>query len=103
MSMTFATEIRLLAEEELEPIRRSHFPLLEELPREALQELARWLRARRNRARDLMSDHRRAKRGQKWRHRAAKIGPQHHHHRQPRRQPPRQVQRQDQHDHRKRR
>lgn len=63
MSMTFATESRLLAEEELEPIRRSHFPLLEELPREALQELARWLRARRNRARDLMSDHRRAKRG----------------------------------------
>ena len=63
MSLTFATERRLLSEEELDPIRRSHFPLLEDLPREEVQELARWLRARRNRARDLMSDHRRAKRG----------------------------------------
>lgn len=63
MSLTFATERRLLSEEELNPIRRSHFPLLEELPREDLQQLARWLRARRNRARDLMSDHRRARRG----------------------------------------
>ncbi|WP_431267600.1 hypothetical protein [Dankookia sp. P2] len=63
MSLAFATELRLLSEDELDPICRSHFPLLDELPREAVQELARWLRARRDRARDLMADHRRAKRG----------------------------------------
>jgi hypothetical protein len=63
MGITFATERRLLAEEELDPIRRSHFPLLEDLPREEVQELARWLRARRDRARDLMREHRRSKRG----------------------------------------
>ena len=45
MSIAFATERRRLAEDELEPIRRSHFPLLQELPREEAQELARWLRA----------------------------------------------------------
>lgn len=63
MGIAFATERRLLAEEELDPIRRSHFPLLENLPREEVQELARWLRARRDRARDLMRQHRRSKRG----------------------------------------
>jgi len=63
MSLAFATERRLLAEDELEPIRRSHFPLLESLPRDEVQALLRWLRDRRNRARDLMRDHRRAKRG----------------------------------------
>ena len=41
MSIAFATERRRLAEDELEPIRRSHFPLLQELPREEAQELAR--------------------------------------------------------------
>jgi hypothetical protein len=63
MSLAFATERRLLTEEELDPIRRSHFPLLEDLPLEQVQELARWLRARRDRLRDLMRDHRRSKRG----------------------------------------
>ncbi|TCZ64839.1 hypothetical protein [Roseicella aquatilis] len=63
MSLAFATERRLLAEDEIEPIRRSHYPLLEDLPREEVQDLARWLRARRDRARDLMRTHRRAKRG----------------------------------------
>ena len=63
MSLAFATERRLLAEEELDPIRRSHFPLLEALSRAEVQELLRWLRARRDRARDLMRDHRRSKRG----------------------------------------
>ncbi len=63
MSLAFATERRLLTEEELEPIRRSHFPLLEGLSQDEVRDLARWLRARRDRARDLMRDHRRAKRG----------------------------------------
>lgn len=63
MSIAFATERRRLAEDELEPIRRSHFPLLQELPREEAQELARWLRARRGRARDLVREHRRSTRG----------------------------------------
>jgi hypothetical protein len=63
MSLAFATERRRLTEEELEPIQRSHFPLLEHLSREEVQELARWLRTRRDRARDLMRDHRRSKRG----------------------------------------
>ena len=63
MSIAFATERRRLAEDELEPIRRSHFPLLQELPREEAQELARWLRARRGRARDLVREHRRSARG----------------------------------------
>ncbi|TDH61954.1 hypothetical protein E2C06_14510 [Dankookia rubra] len=63
MSLAFATERRLLAEDELDPIRRSHFPLLEGLPRAEVHDLLHWLRARRNRARDLMRDHRRSKRG----------------------------------------
>lgn len=63
MSLAFARERRLLAEEELEPIQRSHFPLLEGLSRAEVQELARWLRTRRDRVRDLMRDHRRSKRG----------------------------------------
>ena len=63
MSLAFATERRLLTEDELDPIRRSHFPLLEGLTREEVQDLARWLRARRNRARDIMRDQRRARSG----------------------------------------
>src|SRR4051812_17816328 len=63
MSLAFATERRRLTEEELEPIQRSHFPLLEGLSRDEVQELLRWLRARRDRARDLMRSHRRSKRG----------------------------------------
>jgi hypothetical protein len=52
MGIAFAAERRLLAEDELEPIQRSHFPLLEGLDRDALLDLARWLRERRNRVRD---------------------------------------------------
>jgi hypothetical protein len=63
MSIAFATERRRLTEDEFEPIRRSHFPSLEELSREEVHELARWLRARRDRFRDQMRDHRRSKRG----------------------------------------
>jgi len=47
MSVAFASERRLLTEEEIEPIQRSHFPLLEGLSREELVGLARWLRPRR--------------------------------------------------------
>ncbi|MBX9698660.1 MAG: hypothetical protein K2X74_04445, partial [Acetobacteraceae bacterium] len=57
--MAFAAERRLLAEDELEPIQRSHFPLLEGLDQAALLDLARWLRDRRDRARDLVRDRRR--------------------------------------------
>ncbi|HEV7264146.1 MAG TPA: hypothetical protein VGN83_04405 [Falsiroseomonas sp.] len=63
MSVAYASERRLLAEEEIEPIQRSHFPLLEGLSREELMELARWLRSRRARARDLLRDRRRVGRG----------------------------------------
>jgi hypothetical protein len=63
MSVAYASERRLLAEEEIEPVQRSHFPLLEELSREELQELARWLRSRRGRARDLLRERRRVGRG----------------------------------------
>ena len=51
MSLAFATERRRLTEAELEPIQRSHFPLLEGLSREEVQESARWLRSRRDRVR----------------------------------------------------
>jgi hypothetical protein len=63
MSVAYASERRLLAEEEIEPIQRSHFPLLEGLSREDLLDLARWLRSRRARARDLLRDRRRVGRG----------------------------------------
>ncbi|WP_376099897.1 hypothetical protein ACE7GA_12665 [Roseomonas sp. CCTCC AB2023176] len=63
MSIAFAAERRLLTEDELGPIQRSHYPMLETLSRDELQELVGWMRARRNRARDLVRDHRRARRG----------------------------------------
>ena len=53
----------LLSEDELDPVRRSHYPELEQWTHPELVELARFLRARRNRARDLISDLRRARRG----------------------------------------
>lgn len=63
MSVEFSGERRLLAEDELDPIRRSHYPELEERTHSELVELARFLRARRDRARELISDLRRARRG----------------------------------------
>ena len=63
MAIAHAAERRLLSEDEREPILRSHFPILETLDREGLQDLARWLRDRRDRARDLVRDGRRAGRG----------------------------------------
>lgn len=63
MSIAFASERRLLTEDEIAPIQRSHFPELDALPREELVDLARWLRDRRNRARDIMRSRRRVGRG----------------------------------------
>ena len=63
MGVEFFAERRLLAEDELDPIRRSHYPALEEWTHSELVELARFLRARRDRARDLIRDLRRASRG----------------------------------------
>jgi hypothetical protein len=63
MSITFASERRLVAQDEFEPIVRSHYPVLEELSREELVELARWLRDRRARARDIARGRRRVARG----------------------------------------
>jgi hypothetical protein len=63
MGVEFSAERRLLTEEELDPIRRSHYPELEAWTHSELVELARFLRARRDRARDLIRDFRRARRG----------------------------------------
>ena len=63
MSIAFASERRLVAQDEFEPIIRSHYPVVEELSREELVELARWLRERRARARDIARDRRRVARG----------------------------------------
>lgn len=61
MSITFASERRLVAEDEFEPIVRCHYPVVEELSRAELVELVRWLRERR--ARDIVWGRRRVARG----------------------------------------
>lgn len=63
MGAAYTTELGLLAEDEREPILRSHYPVLATLDLEATKELARWLRARRARARDIIHDRTRARRG----------------------------------------
>ena len=63
MSIAFASERRLVAQDKFEPIVRSHHPMIEDLSREELVELARWLRERRARARDIVRGRRRAARG----------------------------------------
>jgi hypothetical protein len=63
MSITFASERRLVAADEFEPIVRSHYPVVETLSRDELVDLARWLRERRARARDIARSRRRAVRG----------------------------------------
>lgn len=63
MSVEFSAERRLLPEDELERVQRSHYPGLEKCTHPQLVELARFLRARRDRARDLIRDLRRARRG----------------------------------------
>ena len=63
MSIALASERRSLAQDEFEPIVRSHYPVIEGLSHEELVELARWLRERRARARDIIHHRRRAARG----------------------------------------
>src|SRR5215213_1487553 len=63
MGVEYAAERRLLADDEIESIQRSHYPLLEAQPRLDLLDLARWLRARRAHSRDIIHDLRRTHRG----------------------------------------
>ncbi len=63
MGVEFASERRLLGESEYHNVARSHFPQLREVPHEELIDLARWLRSQRNRARDIIHQHRRVRRG----------------------------------------
>ncbi len=63
MGVEFAAERRLLSEEEMAPLISSHYPGLDGLSRPELVDLARWLRGRQNRLRDLMQHRRRVHRG----------------------------------------
>ena len=63
MGVEFASERRLLAEDELQPVLRSHYPQLSELERDDVAGLARWLRQQRARARDIIYERRRLRRG----------------------------------------
>jgi hypothetical protein len=63
MGASFATERRLLTEDEIGPVQSSHYPALEALPHEELVSLARWLRERHGRARDIIRGRRRVRRG----------------------------------------
>jgi hypothetical protein len=63
MTIALAAERRSLAQDEFEPIVKSHYPVVETLSREELVALARWLRERRARARDLIRGRRRVTRG----------------------------------------
>ena len=63
MSIALASERRLLAQDEFEPVIRSHYPLIEELSHQELVDLAKWLRDRRSRSRDIVRGRRRVARG----------------------------------------
>jgi hypothetical protein len=63
MGASFATERKLLAEDELAPVQSSHYPALEGLSHDDLVALARWLRDRHGRARDILRARRRVQRG----------------------------------------
>ncbi|MBS0642797.1 MAG: hypothetical protein U1E70_19305 [Acetobacteraceae bacterium] len=63
MGAEFAAERRLLSEEELPFVQQSHYPALDAAGREDLIALARWLRAQRARARDIIHERRRLRRG----------------------------------------
>jgi hypothetical protein len=63
MTIALASERRLLAQDEFEPIVKSHYPVIETLSREELVALGRWLRERRARARGIIHDRRRVVRG----------------------------------------
>jgi hypothetical protein len=57
------SERRLLSEEEWEPVARSHYPVLDSLTQEEALDLARWLRERRARARGMIQQTTRVRRG----------------------------------------
>lgn len=63
MGVSFAAERGLLAEDELGQVQSSHYPALEALSHEELVALARWLRDRHGRARDIIRARRRIRRG----------------------------------------
>lgn len=63
MGAPFAAERRLLAEDEIGQVIRSHYPELEGLDREALVGLARWLRSQHGRISGILRDRRRIHRG----------------------------------------
>ena len=63
MGASFATERKLLSEDELGPVEASHYPALEGHDHAALVALARWLRDRHGRARDIIRSRHRARRG----------------------------------------
>jgi hypothetical protein len=63
MGVAYAAERGLLAEDEFAMVEQSHYPALAALDGEALRDLAKWLRARRARARDILRDRTRARRG----------------------------------------
>jgi hypothetical protein len=63
MGVGIASERRILSEDELERVKLSHYPDLGELDADESLALARWLRERRNRIRDIIAARRRARRG----------------------------------------
>jgi hypothetical protein len=63
MGVEFATERRLLAENEVDPVLSSHYPNLHAMARADLVSLARWLRQQRAKARDIIYERRRVRRG----------------------------------------
>jgi len=63
MGVEFASERRLLTEDELQPVLSSHYPELSGLERDDVIALARWLRQQRARARDIIYERRRLRRG----------------------------------------
>ncbi len=63
MGTAFVTERGILSEDELAPVSSSHYPALEGLSHDDLVSLARWLRDRHDRARDIIRGRRRARRG----------------------------------------
>lgn len=63
MGAPFAAERRLLAEDEIGQVMRSHYPELASLGREDLLALARWLRSQHGRMRNTLRERRRIHRG----------------------------------------
>jgi hypothetical protein len=63
MSVTIATEKRMLTAPEFEVVERTHYPQICELPKGDLDQTARLLRDYRNKARDIARQQRREMRG----------------------------------------